>query len=132
MDDYSDIISHPHHVSKKRRPMPMENRAAQFAPFAALTGYEEAVSETARLTENRRVLSEDALAALDAALHRLLAAGSGQAVRVRYFQPDDKKSGGSYCTVQGEFRFLDTERRCLCLKEGSRIPLKEIVQLTLL
>ena len=99
---YDDIINLPHHVSATRPHMSMGDRAAQFAPFAALTGYEDAVREAARLTEERVELTEDAQAALDARL-RLLADGSmaGKAVTLTWFQPDARKSGGAYVTATG-------------------------------
>ena len=127
MDDFSDIIERPHHVSATRRQMPLADRAAQFSAFAALTGYDEEIDETARLTTAREALAEDDLAALDAAFQRLLAAGSGRpAVAVRYFQPDARKEGGRYVMYTGVFRHYDAEEEKLYFEDASVIPAEQI------
>ena len=105
---YDDIINLPHHVSSTRPHMPMSDRAAQFSPFAALSGYGAAVKETARLTSSRIELAEDARAMLEQKL-RLLAdtAPDDSIVTITYFQPDTKKTGGSYVTVTGPVKKVD-------------------------
>ena len=95
---YSDIINLPHHVSVKHPQMSMTERAAQFNPFAALTGYDDAVEETARLTESQAELTESRKAALDEALREILSAETRPQVTIRYFLPDEKKAGGRYVT----------------------------------
>ena len=96
MGKYDDIINLPHPVSKTHAPMPRAQRAAQFSPFAALTGYDDAVRETARLTEARVELDRDALDALDRALHALEERIAADKVRpeaqIRYFIPDERKA----------------------------------------
>ena len=124
---YGDIIHLPHHVSKTRPQMSMEDRAAQFSPFAALTGYDEAILETGRLTEEKLELGEEAQAILDRK-QRYLAEiiDTKPAVTVTYFVPDEKKSGGAYATVTGFLKRIDEYERELVLTDGRRIPLDTI------
>lgn len=126
---YDDIIHLPHHVSKRHPQMSMEARAAQFAPFAALSGYEDAVRETERLTDRRAALGEDARAALDEALTELAVLAPLQPqVTVRYFLPDARKDGGAYRTASGFLKRVDPTAGLLLLTNGTRIPLAEIWQ----
>lgn len=125
---YSDIILLPHPVSGRRQRMSRRNRAAQFAPFAALTGYEDAVSETARLTEQRAVLTEDACAALDERLQCLQEQlAQRPTVYVTRFVPDCRKEGGAYVTFVGQVRCLDFCDGLMVFADGTRLPLAEIV-----
>ncbi len=127
---YDDIIDLPHPTSRKHPRMSQLDRAAQFSPFAALTGYESAVRETARLTEIRIELEEDELAALDEKLRLALAwADDPPVVSITYFQPDPRKAGGAYVTTQGQIQKLDTHRRQIVLRDGREIPADEIVAL---
>ena len=129
---YDDIIHLPRPVSKKHPPMPLTKRAAQFLPFAALTGFEAEIAEAARFTEAAPELGEDALAALDEQLISLsqrLAERPG--VTVTRFVPDEKKSGGRYETLTGQARRLDEAGRVLILTDGTRIDLDSIVELLL-
>ena len=98
---YDDIIHLPHHVSATRPRMPMLDRAAQFSPFVALTGYEAAVRETARLTDQRVELDESAKAELDRKLRLLLSLPGQPEASITYFRPDERKEGGAYETVTG-------------------------------
>ena len=94
---YDDIINLPHHVSSKRPQMPILERAAQFLPFSALTGYEDAVKETARLTDTRIELEESEKDLLNTKLHVLLDnLATEPKVKITYFLPDGRKSGGKY------------------------------------
>ena len=119
---YDDIIHLPHHVSKTRPQMSMEDRAAQFSPFAALTGYDEAILETVRLTEEKSELGEEAQAILDRK-QRYLAEiiDAKPEITVTYFVPDEKKSGGAYSTVTGFLKRIDEYERQLVLTDGRRI-----------
>ena len=127
---YDDIIDLPHHVSQRHPQMSMEARAAQFAPFAALSGYEDVVRETERLTDRRAVLGEDARAALDEALTELAALAPTQPqVTVRYFLPDARKEGGVYRTATGFLKRIDAAAGLLLLTNGARISLAEIRQI---
>ena len=125
---YDDIIHLPHHVSQNHPQMPMLDRAAQFAPFAALTGYEAAVGETARLTAERREL--DALEA-EELNHRLtdLAARlkDRPEVTIEYFVPDDRKAGGAFVSVTGRVRHISVPERTLVMEDGTVIPLDDVV-----
>lgn len=124
---YADIIDLPHHVSKRHPQMPMEKRAAQFSPFAAMVGHDAAIRETARLTEERLELSEDEKAVIDGKLQMIQAHIEEQPeVTVTYFQPDEKKSGGAYVTVTGSAKKVDDVSKLLLLQDGKAIPIKDI------
>ncbi|MDL2253647.1 hypothetical protein LJC49_06175 [Ruminococcaceae bacterium OttesenSCG-928-I18] len=127
---YDDIIDLPHPVSATRPRMPSENRAAQFSPFAALTGYHEAVDETARLTEERIVLAEGAIAALERKLQILEdRATDHPEVAITYFQPDEQKEGGAYVTVFGTVKKISDVERVVVLMDGKEIRLEDILQI---
>ena len=127
---YDDIIGLPHPVSRKHPQMPREDRASQFAPFAALTGYEAAVKETARLTDEKIQLSEEEKNALDQTLQIILQQpGPGPEISVTWFIPDTQKSGGSYETAAGFIKKTDVFERYLLLQDGTRIPLDDILEI---
>ena len=113
MKGYEDIINLPHHISPTRQQMPMSDRAAQFSPFAALTGYDAAIKETGRLTDERIELDEEALTALDMKYQLLIDAfDDAPEVTITYFQPDERKAGGKYITATGAVKKVDDfERR---------------------
>lgn len=128
--DYSDIINLPHHVSSKHKPMPLRDRAAQFAPFAALTGHGAAISETARLTTEMVELSEDAKALLDMKQQILIdAALLHPVVTVTYFQQDELKHGGTYLTLTGHIKEVDQSERVIIMESGERIELDSVAGL---
>ena len=128
---YEDIINLPHHVSSTRPRMPMADRAAQFSSFRALSGYGDAVKETARLTGQRIELDESAKAALDEKL-RLLAEviEDRPETAITYFLPDRKKTGGEYVTVSGRVKRADSVQRELVMMNGTRIPVEDILDVT--
>ena len=127
---YDEIINLPHHVSKTRPQMPMSDRAAQFAPFAALTGYESAIKETGRLTDEKIELDEEALAALDRKYQLLMDALDDEPeVTIIYFQPDERKAGGQYVSATGTVKKVDTFGRRILLQDGTRIPLDSVYDL---
>ena len=130
-DPYEDIINLPHHVSPTRPRMSRADRAAQFSPFAALSGYGDAVKETARLTGQRIELDESAKAALDEKL-RLLAEviEDRPETAITYFLPDRKKTGGEYVTVSGRVKRADSVQRELVMMNGTRIPVEDILDVT--
>ena len=129
-ENYEDIINLPHHISKKHRPMPREARAAQFAPFAALVGYDEEIGEAARSTDGREELSEDAIDALNQAFQKLLEHEEERPlVTVTYFQPDAKKDGGRYMTYTGNFRFYDAEKRVMKFVDGMVIGVGQVCRI---
>lgn len=132
ISDYEDIIDLPRPVSKKHSPMPLIKRAAQFLPFAALSGFEGEIAEAARLTEEPPELGEDALAALDEQLALLRQRLPDQPeITLTRFVPDERKTGGRYEQVTGRVRRMDEPGRALILSDGTKIDLDTIVELLL-
>lgn len=128
---YEDIINLPHHVSDKRPQMSMWDRAAQFSPFAALTGYDDAVTETARLTDDKIELDESAQATLDMKQHILMETISEQPeISVTYFKKDVKKAGGAYLTLTGKLKKIDEYERVLMFVNGEHIPFDDVFDIT--
>ncbi len=127
---YDDMISLTHHVSKTHPHMPMQDRAAQFAPFAALTGHYEAVKETARLTQERIEPDENCKAVLDGKLQNIYEhLDMEPVVSITYFVPDLKKSGGSYETITGGVKRINEYERAIILTDGTNIPIGEIIDI---
>ena len=130
LSQYEDIIHLPHPVSKTRPQMSMSDRAAQFSPFAALTGYDAAIRETARLTDKKLVLDEETCALLDRKQQYLCEIiAEKPEITVTYFVPDDRKDGGSYVTVTGKLRRIDLCARLLVLIDGRNIALDDIADI---
>lgn len=128
---YEDIINLPHHVSARRAAMSLQDRAAQFSPFAALTGYEAIIAESGRLTQSRAELDGAAVEELDQALRQLAESIHSQPkVTVTYFAPDRRKTGGSYRTITGRVRRIDTAERYLEFTDRSHINLESIMYLS--
>ena len=129
-ENYEDIINLPHHISKKHRPMPREARAAQFAPFAALTGYESDVNEAARYTGKRGELGEYETERLNRRINEIRDGIHGNTeVIITYFKPDEKKAGGEYLNIGGRVRKTDDYGRTLTLTSGALIPLDDISEI---
>ena len=127
---YEDILNLPHHVSKTRPQMSMLDRAAQFSPFAALTGYDDAIKETGRLTDEKIEMDEDRKAALDMKQAYLIEMIDEQPeISITYFLPDAKKSGGAYVTVTGNLKRFDEYERLLILTDGKKIPMDDIAEI---
>lgn len=127
---YEDIINLPHHVSRSHPPMPVSNRAAQFSPFAALSGYDAAIRETARQTVEKIELDEDIKAALNARLRQLQESlGEQPEVTVTYFQPDVRKTGGAYVSLTGRVRKLDQYQGLLILADETTVPIADISEI---
>jgi len=127
---YDDILSLPHPTSSRFPRMGALERAAQFSPFAALTGYDDAIQETGRLTEQPVELQEDARQDLDQKQQLLLEIASlAPEISVRYFLPDSQKSGGAYVTVRDQLKAVDPIRRLMMLKNGTQIPLDAVIAL---
>lgn len=130
MGKYDDIIDLPHFVSKKYPQMSMKDRAAQFSPFAALTGYDAEIKETTRLTDRRIELDEDVLDKLNERLYilrKVLDDGSVYPeVRITYFEKDLKKDGGKYITVSGRVRKIHEYRNIVIFEDGTEIPVHDI------
>lgn len=128
---YGDIIGLPRPVSRTKRPMARIDRAAQFSSFSALTGYEEAVKETARLTAERRKPDEERQEQINRTL-RLLSenAAALPLVHVVYFERDKRKSGGEYVTAKGRFRRIDEESLTVVFTDGSRVSIGDILEIS--
>lgn len=130
MNNYNDIINLPHHVSTTRPQMSMIDRAAQFSPFAALTGYDAAIKETGRLTDEKIEIDEDTKASLDMKQAYLMEIIDEQPeISITYFLPDTKKSGGAYVTVTGNLKRFDEYERLLILTNGKKIPMDDIADI---
>ena len=127
MNKYKDIINLPHHASKTRKPMSLYNRAAQFAPFAALTGYDDAIKETARLTEERIELSDELKNMLNQKIKLIIENIKLQPeVAITYFVPDNKKSGGVYKTISGNIKRIDEYNKKLIFLDKNELRFNEI------
>ena len=124
---YEDIVNLPPHISKKHPQPTMLERAARFAPFAAITGYEEIVLEEARVTEERIELDEGTLAMLNEKLNIIHdSLDSAPVVQITYFEPDKKKSGGAYISVTGTVKRIAEYERLVIMSDGKKIRIDEI------
>lgn len=127
---YAGIINLPHKQSIKRPKMSRIDRAAQFAPFAALTGYDDAIKETGRLTDDEIELSEETLNQLNTRFQTLLDyVGENIEVTITYFVPDQVKSGGSYVTERGSVKKFDAYERLITMSSGTKIPMDKILSI---
>lgn len=128
--EYDDIINLPHHISKTHIPMSTEARAAQFAPFAALTGHDAAVKETERLTENKKFIDENFKSLLDETLLKIQAKIKSQPlVSITYFVPDNKKDGGKYNTITEHIKKIDTSEKKIVLIDKTKIKFQDILDI---
>ena len=129
---YDDIINLPHHVSPTRQRMSMHDRAAQFAPFAALVGYDDAVAETARLTEARSELDEQEQRTINEHLAYIADHIHEQPeVRIKYFVPDNRKSGGRIVLISGKVKKISATDGTIVMADGCKIQLSDIVDLSI-
>ncbi|MCI6637108.1 MAG: YolD-like family protein [Lachnospiraceae bacterium] len=131
---YEDIVNLPHPVSHHHVPMPLLQRAAQFAPFAALTGYDEVIEETARQTDDRVTLSESEIVEIDRklqVLEEMMEQGKEPLpeVSVTYFLPDQRKEGGSYQNVKGRVEKIDLEHQRIVMHSGEMIYMGQIIRM---
>jgi hypothetical protein len=128
---YDDIINLQHHVSCNRVHMSIIDRAAQFSPFAALTGFEGAIKETARLTDRRIELDEAAKTILDEKLRIVQEQLSRQQeIELVFFRPDEMKAGGAYISRRGTVKKIEGYERVVLMQDGTRIPIEEIIDIT--
>lgn len=124
---YDDIIDLPHHVSHRHPRLPMANRAAQFAPFAALTGFDGIIAETGRLTDRFVPLDEDQKEAIDLRLDILKdRMREKPEAAFTYFVPDEKKDGGSYRSATGAVKRIDDIERRIILTDGTKIDIDSL------
>jgi len=128
MSKYDDIINLEHYVSSKRIPMSLENRAAQFAPFSALTGYSTAVKEKARLTDEKKRLTDDEIEILNNKLF-LLSNYLDNEVVITYFVKDLKKSGGKYLKYSGKIKKIDIYNNIIVLDNKNKILFEDILEI---
>ncbi len=128
IEKYRDIIDLPHHQSSTRKRMSDYERAAQFAPFAALTGFDSAIDETGRLTEGKAELQEDEKSLIN---EKLLTLSPGRELRLTYFVPDVRKAGGAYIRKSGTLKKLDSLERCLRFTDGSCVYIEDILDIEL-
>ena len=127
MDDYRDIIDLPHKQSIKRPHMSLYNRAAQFAPFAALTGYDSAINETGRETEQRRVLTDNIIDELNEKIALIVEKITEQPeVEITFFKEDEFKDGGSYITLKGNVKKIDDFEGTITFTDGEQIAIEDI------
>ena len=125
--NYDDIIALPHPEPRTHPRMSLHDRAAQFSPFAALTGHSAAIAETGRLTDSRITLDESEMARVDAALQQLRELLPQEPVAsITYFVPDERKAGGSYQTITGEVKRIDTVSGMILLTDQRVIPIPDI------
>lgn len=132
-EKYNDIINLPHYVSKKHPQMPIEERAAQFAPFAALVGYEDEIEETARITTKRIELNEEEKNMLDMKLNVLKEQMKVQIypeIKVIYFIADVRKEGGKYINISGTIKKIDEFKQVIILDDKTEIPIKDIINIS--
>lgn len=131
MSKYDDIIHLSHHVSRTRKPMPMINRAAQFAPFAALIGHDEAITETARQTTPKRILSSDEQEILSKRLaYAIDHIGERPNLTFTYFIPDTLKDGGRYVTITGVIRKYDALEKTVVLETNEILLIDNILSIS--
>ena len=130
-NDYDDIINQPHYEPKHHPRMSMWNRAAQFAPFAALTGYDSAIQESNRVTEDWINLEESGNEELNRKMELILSKLSEQPhVTIEYFVPDEHKEGGSYQSYTGNIKRIDEYEKTMVMTDGKKIQLKMITNIT--
>ncbi|HIS18224.1 MAG TPA: hypothetical protein IAC02_06415 [Candidatus Coprovivens excrementavium] len=127
---YSDIINLPHHVSSKYKPMSIEARSAQFAPFAALTGYNDELAEAERTTSPKIELTENAKEILDNKINYLLHyPNKNNYLKITYFIPDNKKEGGYYKTITTQINKIDSLKKIIYLQDNTSIPISNIIDI---
>ena len=130
IEKYMDIINMPHHVSTKHTPMSRYERAAQFAPFAALTGYEDIIEEEGRITDSRIDINDEAKYILDNKMQILMNdIVNRPIVSITYFLPDEKKAGGKYVTLDEKIKKIDILKHTIITESGTVIPTNDIVDI---
>lgn len=130
---YDDIINLEHHISKKHKQMSLENRSAQFAPFAALVGYDNAVKETARTTDSKIFIDDGIKEIINKTIQQIKNnLNNNIQIKVTYFVPDKLKSGGKYQTKIGIVAKINEYLKIIKLEEGTEIPIEEIIELDII
>lgn len=130
MSKYDDIINLPHHQSQRHGRLSMQSRAAQFGAFAALDGHGDVIEENARYTESRIIPAEDAVEEIAAKLNNLIGRlNEHPQIKVEYFMPDDKKTGGKYIQIEGCARQINEHKRMLVMEDGTQINIANIISI---
>ncbi len=130
---YDDIIHLQHYQSSERPHMSLHDRAAQFAPFAALSGHEEAIEETARVTDAKMILDEDAIGKMNEALYAISKHLQEKwTVSITYFQPDTLKDGGAYLTDVGTIKRIDDIEKIIIMDSGMKIGMEQVMQVEIM
>ena len=131
-EKYAEIIDLPHHTSPTRAPMPRSDRAAQFAPYSALSGYEDAVEETARLTDKKIDLDESEIEKINESLRISLSSDAKITSEITYFRHDKRKEGGAYITLIGQIGRFDEINREITLTSGHSISIDDIIKIEII
>ena len=129
MNNYEDIINLPHHTSKNHPKMSIQNRAAQFSPFSALTGYEDAINETKRITEEKRILTHDMIEEINRSLIEVKENLNKYNYKIKYFKKDLNKKGGTYLTIVDKIIKLNPIEEYLLTKNKTKISLNDIEEI---
>ena len=129
MNNYDDIINLPHHISKNHPRMSIQNRAAQFSPFSALTGYEDAINETRRITEEKRILTNDKIEEINRTLLEIKENLNKYNYKITYFKKDNKKEGGTYITLINRIVKINSQEEYLLTENKARIYLRDIEEI---
>ena len=129
MNNYDDIINLPHHVSKNHPRMSIQNRASQFSPFSALTGYEDAITETKRITEEKRILTQDMIEELNRCLSEINENLNRYTYKITYFKKDLKKEGGDYLSIIDKIIKINSQEEYLLTKTKTKINLNDIEEI---
>ena len=127
--NYDDIIDLPHHISKKHPPMSMYDRAAQFSSFAAIVGHSDAIAETARLTENKVILSEEEKSRIAYKIQFILEKCKNETVSITHFVADDRKTGGEYVKTNGVIKKFDEIEKNIVLLDKTKINIDDIISI---
>lgn len=127
MGKYDKIINMPHHTSSNRIRMSLLDRAAQFAPFAALTGYEESIKEVARLTDKKIELTDEEFEIINSKIKYIIENKIQEEIEIIYFVPDEKKDGGCYYTYKGLIKKVDEFNKAIILENREQIKISDIV-----
>ena len=127
---YEDIMHLPHHVSATRPRMSMHDRAAQFAPFAALTGFEDKANETARQTQQRIIIDENEIDLINNKLKLIeFKLNEKPTVKITYFEKDAFKEGGKYITAAGCIQSIDLLNSNILMSDGTKVPVNDIIDI---
>lgn len=127
---YDDIINMEHHISEKHQRMSLENRSAQFAPFSALTGYDDEVEEVCRYTEEQKYIDEEKKEEINNKL-QIIKQYKDKRVIIQYFEKDSKKEGGKYIKIEGKIKKIDDYQKAIYMDNNQKILLDNIININI-